>query len=139
MAAAAATRARRSPSARREDEQARREEADARRGKGLDMAAETLEALLEDRADDERVWASVLKEALKRRNPGFNESYFGFKTFGALLEEAHKRGLLEFGRDEKSGAYVKRRAATRGRRVASADAARAVPAAELYRPSPQPQ
>jgi hypothetical protein len=97
--------ARRSP----EEEKARREEMEARRGKGLDMAAETLEALLEDRADDERVWASVLKEALKRRHPGFNENYHGFKTFGALLEEAQKRGLLEFGRDEKSGAYVKRR------------------------------
>ncbi|MDP2794732.1 MAG: NYN domain-containing protein [Sulfurisoma sp.] len=94
-----------------DDERARREEVDARRGKGLDMAAATLEALLGDRSDDERVWASVLKEALKRRNPGFNESYFGFKTFGAMLEEAQKRGLLEFGRDEKSGAYVKRRAA----------------------------
>jgi len=94
-----------------EDERARREEMDARRGKGLDMAAATLEALLEDRADDERVWASVLKEALKRRNPGFSESYFGFKTFGAMLEEAQKHGLLEFGRDEKSGAWVKRRAA----------------------------
>jgi uncharacterized LabA/DUF88 family protein len=98
---------RRSP----EDEKAKREEMDARRAKGLDMAAETLEAMLEDRADDERVWASVLKEALKRRNPGFNESYFGFKTFGAMLEEAQKCGLLEFGRDEKSGAYVKRRTA----------------------------
>ena len=101
-----------------EDEKAKREETEARRAKGLDMAAETLEAMLEDRADDERVWASVLKEALKRRNPGFNESYFGFKTFGALLEEAQKCGLLEFGRDEKSGAYVKRRAAGVGAAVA---------------------
>jgi hypothetical protein len=73
------------------------------------MAVATLEALLEDRSEDEKVWASVLKEALKRRNPGFNENYFGFRTFGNLLEEAQKRGLLEFGRDEKSSAYVKRR------------------------------
>ncbi len=85
------------------------QEQDARRTKGLDMAVATLEAMLEDRSEDEKVWASVLKEALKRRNPGFNESYFGYKSFGALLEEAHKRGLLEFGRDEKSSAYVKRR------------------------------
>ncbi|MDP3031434.1 MAG: NYN domain-containing protein, partial [Rhodocyclaceae bacterium] len=56
-----------------------------RRGKGLEMAATTLEALLEDRDDDERVWASVLKEAIKRRNPGFNEAYFGYKSFGAML------------------------------------------------------
>ncbi len=86
-------------------------EHEARKLKGILMAVATVEALLEDRADDEKLWASVVKEALKRRNPGFNEAYFGFKSFGALLEEAHKRGLLEFGRDEKSSAFVKRRAA----------------------------
>ena len=85
------------------------QEQEARRTKGLEMAATTLEALLEDRSDDERVWASVLKEAIKRRNPGFNETYFGYRTLGAMLEDAHKRGLLEFGRDERSSAYVKRR------------------------------
>jgi len=101
----------------REDKQARKsvesvdpQEMEARRAKGIEMAAATVDALLEDRADDEKVWASVVKEALKRRHPGFNESYHGFKTFGALLEEAHKRGLLEFGR-ENNNAYVKRRAA----------------------------
>ena len=76
--------------------------------KGMTRAVDTLEALLEDRSDDEKVWASVLKEAIKRRHPGFNENYHGFKTFGALLEEASKRGLLEFGREANS-AYVKRR------------------------------
>ena len=98
----------------REDRQSRKpvdpQEMEARRAKGIEMAAATVEALLEDRADDEKVWASVVKEALKRRHPGFNEAYHGFKTFGALLEEAHKRGLLEFGR-ENNNAYVKRRAA----------------------------
>jgi hypothetical protein len=85
------------------------QEQETHRTKGINMAVATLEALLEDRSEDEKVWASVLKEALKRRNPGFNENYFGFKSFGNLLEEAQKRGLLEFGRDEKSSAYVKRR------------------------------
>jgi len=77
--------------------------------KGITKAVETLEALLEDRSDDEKVWASVLKEAIKRRHPGFNENYHGYRTLGALLEDAHKRGLLEFGREANS-AYVKRRA-----------------------------
>jgi uncharacterized protein (TIGR00288 family) len=86
------------------------QEQEARRLKGLDMAVSTLEAMLEDRSDDERVWASVLKEAIKRRNPGFSENYFGYRTLGAMLEDAHKRGLLEFGRENNS-AYVKRRTA----------------------------
>jgi uncharacterized protein (TIGR00288 family) len=76
--------------------------------KGITKAVDTLEALLEDRSDDEKVWASVLKEAIKRRHPGFNENYHGYRTLGALLEDAHKRGLLEFGRENNS-AYVKRR------------------------------
>ncbi len=98
------------PSSRRPAGSADPQEMESRRRKGIAMAMETLEALLEDRSDDERVWASVVKEALKRRHPGFNEAYHGFKSFGALLEDAHRRGLLEFGRDEKSGAFVKRRA-----------------------------
>jgi uncharacterized LabA/DUF88 family protein len=95
---------RRSP----EEEQRRRAELDARRTKGVTMAFETYEALVTDRDEGGRIWASVLKEALKRRNPGFSESYYGFRTFGNLLEEAQARGLLEFGRDEKSGAFVTR-------------------------------
>jgi uncharacterized LabA/DUF88 family protein len=97
-----------------------------RRGKGLEMAATTLEALLEDRDDDERVWASVLKEAIKRRNPGFNEAYFGYKSFGAMLEDADKHGLLELGRESNS-AYVKRRQAGGGSVGSEAEAISAVP------------
>jgi uncharacterized LabA/DUF88 family protein len=93
---------RRSP----EEEKRRREEMDTRRTKVVEMAAETYEALVTDRDEGGRIWASVLKEALKRRNPGFSESYYGFRTFGNLLEEAQGRGLLDLGRDEKSGLYV---------------------------------
>jgi len=50
----------------------------------------------------------VLKEAIKRRKPDFSEGRYGFRTFGNLLEEAQNRGLLEFGRDEKSSAFVTR-------------------------------
>ncbi|MGE5451351.1 MAG: NYN domain-containing protein [Acidobacteriota bacterium] len=98
------------PQARRtpEEEQRRRAEMDARRTKAVEMAAETYEALVTDRDEGGKIWASVLKEAIKRRNPGFNENYYGFRTFGNLLEEAQARGLLEFGRDEKSSAYVTR-------------------------------
>ncbi len=100
----AAPQPRRSP----EEDRRRREEMDARRLKAVEMAAETYEALVTDRDDGGRIWASVLKEAIKRRNPGFSESYYGFRTFGNLLEEAQGRGMLEFGRDEKSSTWVAR-------------------------------
>lgn len=95
---------RRSP----EEERSRKETQDARRTQGVELAAETFEALLSERGDSGKIWASVLKEAIKRRKPDFSEGRYGFRTFGNLLEEAQARGLLEFGRDEKSGAYVYR-------------------------------
>ncbi len=94
-----------------EEEKLRREEVEARRGKAIDIALETFEALLAERGESGKIWSSMLKEAIKRRRPDFNESYFGFRAFGNLLEEAQSRGLLELGRDEKSGTYVTRPAA----------------------------
>jgi len=95
---------RRSP----EEERQRREESEARRDKAVELVVATFEDLMAVRGDAERIWASVVKEAIKRRNPGFNESYFGYKTFGALLEDAAVRGRLGVGRDEKSGTFVTR-------------------------------
>ena len=98
------------PSAKRspEEEKRRREELESRRGKAIEIAVETFDALMAERGDSGKIWASLLKEAIKRRKPDFNESYFGFRAFGNLLEEAQARGLLVVGRDEKSGAYVQR-------------------------------
>ncbi len=89
-----------------EEEARRKEELEARRTKALEIAAETFDALASERGDSGKIWASVLKQAIKRRKPDFNENYYGFRAFGNLLEEAQARGLFEFGRDEKSGAYV---------------------------------
>jgi uncharacterized LabA/DUF88 family protein len=95
---------RRSP----DEEHRRKEELESRKSQAIDIATETFDALVSERGDSGKIWASVLKEAIKRRKPDFSESYYGFRTFGNLLEEAQARGLLEFGRDEKSGAYVYR-------------------------------
>jgi len=72
----------------------------------LDLVMETVEALFAERGEEAKTWGSMVKQAIKRRNPGFSESYFGFRTFNALLEEAQARHLLELERDEKSGGYV---------------------------------
>ena len=90
------------------EEDRRREETEKRRAKGVELAVETLEALGAERADGSKIWSSVLKEAIKRRRPDFNESYFGFRGFSHLLEEAQARGLLELARDEKSNVYITR-------------------------------
>src|SRR5215204_2578138 len=38
----------------------------------FDLMLGTLEALMAERDADERIWGSMVKQALKRRNPGFN-------------------------------------------------------------------
>jgi len=91
-----------------DDSNRKREEMEARKLQALEMVAETYDALVSERGDTGKIWASLLKDTLKRRRPDFNETYFGFRTFGNLLEDAQTRGLFEFGRDEKSGTYVYR-------------------------------
>jgi uncharacterized LabA/DUF88 family protein len=89
----------------------RKEELEARKTQALEMVVETFDALVSERGDTGKIWASLLKDTLKRRRPEFSEVYYGFRTFGNLLEEAQARGLFEFGRDEKSGTYVYRSSA----------------------------
>ena len=91
-----------------EEELKPKESLEVRKNRAIDLASETFEALMAERGDNGKIWASQLKQAIKRRKPDFNEVYFGFRTFGNLLEEAQGRGLLEIGRDDKSGSYVYR-------------------------------
>ena len=91
-----------------EEEARRREKSEERKNKAVELVATTFADMVADRGESERIWASVLKEVIKRRNPGFNESYYGFRTFGNLIEEAASRGILAVGRDEKSGTFVTR-------------------------------
>ena len=72
----------------------------------LDLVMETVEALFAERGSEEKIWGSMVKQALKRRKPGFNESYYGFRSFSKLLEEAQARKLLTLEPDEKSGGVI---------------------------------
>ena len=78
----------------------------------LDIVMETVEALLAERGAEEKIWGSMVKQTLKRRRPGFNESYYGFKSFSRLLDEAENRKLLKLEHDEKSGGVIIRNIAT---------------------------
>lgn len=71
-----------------------------------DLIVATYEALVEERGEGEKIWSSMLKQTLKRRRPGFSESYYGFRSFGQLLEEAQAQGILDLEAEEKSGGYI---------------------------------
>jgi uncharacterized LabA/DUF88 family protein len=72
----------------------------------IDLVVRTAEAIYAERGDRAKLWGSMIKQTLKRRRPGFNESAYGFGTFNDLLEEAQSRGLLELALDERSGGYI---------------------------------
>ena len=98
---AAKTAAKKAPKTEKKEEGDRSEEA-------MTLVLETLEALYAERGEEDKIWGSMIKQALKRRNPSFSESYYGFKSFSGLLEEAQKRKLLSLERDEKSGGFIVR-------------------------------
>ena len=79
---------------------------DDKKEEACELVVETYEALLQERGEEDRIWGSMIKQTLKRRQPGFNESYYGFRSFGDLLEEAQKQGLVKLERDDKSGGFL---------------------------------
>jgi len=58
------------------------------------------------RENKEILWGSMVKETMKRKKPSFNESYYGFRTFSHLLEDAQRRGVVSVRRDNRSGSYI---------------------------------
>ncbi len=79
------------------DEVGRKEEA-------IEIVLDTVEALFREREDN--LWGSMVKQTLKRKRPNFSETFYGYRTFNQLLEDAQKQGLLELQKDEKSGGYL---------------------------------
>ncbi len=90
----------------KKDEKPAPSPADAKKQEAWNLVVETYKALLKERGEGENIWGSMVKQTIKRRNPGFSESYHGFGSFGQLLEEAGARGILDLERDEKSGGYI---------------------------------
>ena len=72
---------------------------------GIDLVLQTTAGIYAERGDQTKLWGSMVKQTLKRRRPGFNESFYGFRSFNDLLEEAQARGQLELELDERSGGY----------------------------------
>jgi uncharacterized LabA/DUF88 family protein len=83
----------------------------ARQQEAIDIIVSTVEALVSERGGDDKIWGSMVKQAVKRVRPGFNESYYGFRSFNGMLEAAEQAGSLRLERDEKSGGYIVRLAA----------------------------
>ncbi len=72
--------------------------------KAFELLLESLLALR--RENKEVLWSSMIKDTIKRKKPSFNETYFGYRTFSELLQDAAKEGLLELEVDKRSRTFV---------------------------------
>lgn len=70
----------------------------------IELILETVDSLFRER--DENVYGSLVKQVLKRKRPQFNESFYGYRSFNDLIEDALGRKLLEAQKDDKSGGYI---------------------------------
>jgi uncharacterized LabA/DUF88 family protein len=52
------------------------------------------------------LYSSMVKDTMKRKQPSFSESAYGYRSFSDLLEEAQEKGYLHLRVDERSGTYV---------------------------------
>ncbi|MBS3956132.1 MAG: NYN domain-containing protein [Clostridiales bacterium] len=65
---------------------------------------ESIEALQRENVDP--IHSSMLKDTIKRKQPQFTESSYGYKSFTQLLEDAQKLGFVTLRKDQRSGTYV---------------------------------
>ena len=72
----------------------------------FEWVLETLDDLFSERDPEEKVWGSMVKQTLKRRKPGFNERYHGFRSFSELLEQMKEQKMVTLEHDKKSGGYI---------------------------------
>jgi uncharacterized protein (TIGR00288 family) len=77
-----------------------------REEKAFEWVLETLDDLFSERDPEENVWGSMVKQALKRRKPGFSERYHGFRSFSELLEKMEENKMVKLEHDQKSGGYI---------------------------------
>ncbi|MFA6039358.1 MAG: NYN domain-containing protein [Candidatus Peribacteraceae bacterium] len=58
------------------------------------------------RENHEVLYASMIKDTMKRKKPSFDESYYGYRSFTHLLQDAAKLGVVSVERDPKSRSFV---------------------------------
>ena len=76
-----------------------------------EKAAEAFSLLVDSmlalkRENKEVLWGSMVKQTMQRKNPSFNETYYGYRTFSELLEAAENQKIIVLRKDSKSGSYI---------------------------------
>ena len=80
----------------------RKSKATDKKSEAMERLASTVGSLM---SDYDPVWGSLVKQTIKRVYPGFSESYYGYRTFADLLEDAEAAGVVKLDLDESRGNY----------------------------------
>jgi uncharacterized protein (TIGR00288 family) len=70
----------------------------------FNLMVDAIQAL--QRENKEVLWGSMIKQTMQRKNPSFNEGYYGYSTFSELLEDAQEKKIIDLKTDPRSGTYV---------------------------------
>ncbi len=76
----------------------------AKQRPAFNLLFETIEALQRENVD--AMHSSLVKDTMKRKQPSFTESNYGYRSFTQMLEDVQKRGFITLRKDERSGTYV---------------------------------
>jgi hypothetical protein len=87
----------------------KKEKATSEEDKKQEAYDRLMEVLQSVEQDYDTVWGSLLKQVIRRVYPGFNEGYYGYRSFSDLLEDAKSRNLVDLEYDEDRGNYIVRR------------------------------
>jgi uncharacterized protein (TIGR00288 family) len=71
---------------------------------GFRLLVDAINGLI--RNDKDVIWGSMVKQTLCRKNPSFEEGYYGYKSFTQMLEDAQRHKILSLRKDDRSGYQV---------------------------------
>jgi uncharacterized LabA/DUF88 family protein len=71
---------------------------------GFRLLVDAIHALARNNKDV--VWGSMVKQTICRKNPSFEESYYGYKSFSHMLEDAQRHKILTLRKDDRSGYQI---------------------------------
>ena len=80
------------------------------KGKHREAVDRVVEIVRSLERDYDTVWGSMVKQAIRRVFPSFNEEYYGYTSFADVLEDVQKDGSIELDYDEKRGNFIVRSA-----------------------------
>ncbi|MHB8049958.1 MAG: NYN domain-containing protein [Coriobacteriia bacterium] len=70
----------------------------------MDLMIEAVQAL--QRENKDIMLASMVKDTMRRKQPQFSESSYGYRSFSDLLQDAERLGIITLRADQRSGTWV---------------------------------